>query len=410
MIRAADRLHRTQRPTVRTAPPPNWCPGYPIWHRRAMGTWNGIDLITLELAGHGLRLRPLVESDAATVHAGMQADSLHEFLQGIPRPYTEADAHSYVTHGAHATRRAGTGFDSAVEEQHSGRMVGAASLRLPLGREVRAELGYTIYPLSQGHGYAAAAARLLAGWTFGQGLPGAMIRCVVRNLAAAKTALNAGFRFEGIARASRSWPGGIADTAQLGRTSTDRDGPIPPAFPALPTSGLTDGVVQLRALDDRDAEALLEDITNVESRRWALVDPGDVTLEWARSDAAVRRLDWLVGRQATMAIVDVESGRTAGTMTLRRSGPPGVGGIGYGIVPAFRGRAFTARALRLVRPWALTAGGFHRLELGAKQENVASQKAAVAGGFVPDGVRQERLRNLDGSYSDEVRFVSLSAV
>jgi RimJ/RimL family protein N-acetyltransferase len=76
--------------------------------------------------------------------------------------------------------------------------------------------------------------------------------------------------------------------------------------------------------------------------------------------------------------------------------------------PAFRGRGYTARALRLLVPWAFGPGGFARLELGAKTENVASQRAAVAAGFEPDGVRAGRLRNPDGSYSDEVRFALIN--
>lgn len=374
-----------------------------------MGTWNGIDLTTLELTGHGLRLRPLSTADAPTIHAGMQDEAMHTFLQGVPSPYTESDALAYVADGGQAGRRAGTGFESAVEEQHTGRMVGAASMRLPAAREVRAEIGYAIYPVTQGKGYAAATARLLAGWASGQGVSSVSIQCSVANLASAKTALNAGFRFEGVARAARAWPGGVADTAHFGRAAGDPDSPIAPSFPPLPEEGLTDGVVQLRPLDARDAAGLLEEMTNPESRRWALVDPGELTLEWAGADATARRLDWLVGRMATMAIVNVASGHTAGTMTLRKSGPPGIGGIGYGILPAFRGRAFTARALRLIRGWALTDGGLHRLELGAKRGNVASQKAAVSGGFVHDGIRQERLRNLDGTFCDEVRYMSLTA-
>jgi hypothetical protein len=38
---------------------------------------------------------------------------------------------------------------------------------------------------------------------------------------------------------------------------------------------------------------------------------------------------------------------------------------------------------------------------------VASQRAALAGGFQPDGVRAERLRDPDGTFSDEIRFASL---
>jgi RimJ/RimL family protein N-acetyltransferase len=55
-------------------------------------------------------------------------------------------------------------------------------------------------------------------------------------------------------------------------------------------------------------------------------------------------------------------------------------------------------------PWAFDVAGFARLELGAKAWNVASQRAALRAGFEPDGVRAARLRNPDGSFSDEVRF------
>jgi RimJ/RimL family protein N-acetyltransferase len=120
--------------------------------------------------------------------------------------------------------------------------------------------------------------------------------------------------------------------------------------------------------------------------------------------AARAGLDWLVGAIARLAIVDVGSGATAGFVDLRRVGPPQVGGVGYTVHPSFRGRGITARSLRLLTAWAFGAGRFARLELGAKAGNVASQRAAVSGGFEPDGVRQRRLRNPDGSFSDEMRF------
>jgi RimJ/RimL family protein N-acetyltransferase len=105
-----------------------------------------------------------------------------------------------------------------------------------------------------------------------------------------------------------------------------------------------------------------------------------------------------------MSIVDVATGSIAGNMQLRKVGPPSIAGVGYGVHPAFRGRGYTARALRLLAAWAFADGGFARLELGAKQDNVASQRAAASGGFEPDGVRRARLRNPDGTFSDEVRF------
>jgi RimJ/RimL family protein N-acetyltransferase len=109
-----------------------------------------------------------------------------------------------------------------------------------------------------------------------------------------------------------------------------------------------------------------------------------------------------------MAIVDERTGRYAGDISLRQAGPPQVGEFGYAVHPDFRGRGYTTRALRLVTAWAFETGGFVRLELGAKAGNVASQKAASNAGYQSDGVAAARLRNPDGSFSDEVRFALTS--
>jgi len=93
---------------------------------------------------------------------------------------------------------------------------------------------------------------------------------------------------------------------------------------------------------------------------------------------------------------------------LRSSGPPNVGGLGYAVHPRFRGRGFTSRALRLLSAWAFAEAGFDRLELGAKTDNVASQRAAEAAGFVREGVWRSRLRNPDGTFSDETRYALIN--
>jgi RimJ/RimL family protein N-acetyltransferase len=117
---------------------------------------------------------------------------------------------------------------------------------------------------------------------------------------------------------------------------------------------------------------------------------------------------WLVGTVAEFAMVDGATGRVAGSIRLRRSGPPQVGGIGYVVHPDFRGRGYTTRALRLLVPWAFEVAGYARLELGAKVGNEASLRAAAAAGFEPDGRRQGRLRNADGSFSDELRYALIN--
>jgi RimJ/RimL family protein N-acetyltransferase len=107
-------------------------------------------------------------------------------------------------------------------------------------------------------------------------------------------------------------------------------------------------------------------------------------------------------------MIDIASGRFAGEILLRKAGPPQVGGIGYVVHPAFRGRGYTARALRLLVPWAFDVADYARLELGAKPGNVASLRAAANAGFEPDGTRARRLRNPDGTFSDEIRYVKIN--
>jgi RimJ/RimL family protein N-acetyltransferase len=130
--------------------------------------------------------------------------------------------------------------------------------------------------------------------------------------------------------------------------------------------------------------------------------------EESRHMAARAGLDWLIGSAAVFAVTDVASGRLAGVVRLRLPGPPQVGLIGYVVHPAFRGRGFAGRALRLLVPWAFETAGFARLELGAKVDNAASLRAAAAAGFTPDGIRRGRLRNPDGSFGDEQRYELLN--
>jgi RimJ/RimL family protein N-acetyltransferase len=106
----------------------------------------------------------------------------------------------------------------------------------------------------------------------------------------------------------------------------------------------------------------------------------------------------------SLLICDAATGAGAGILGLRRFGPPGVVALGYGVLPEFRGRSFTSRALTLLAGWAFDRTEIARLELGCKLANVASARAAVAAGFVQEGRRAGRLRNPDGSYSDELVF------
>jgi len=285
-----------------------------------------------------------------------------------------------------------------------------ASAALRLGNDP--EIGYWVAGDAQGRGYAAEATKALAEWAFGAGLPRVTLLCDVGNIASARVALRAGFRFEGISR--NAYIGGgfgavperRADHARFARLADDPPGPVPHAFPPPPEPGLEDGVIRLRPVRAEDAAALAESEDEL-TVRWNFFGAPRTPEELAVV-ARRARLDWLVGGVAFFAIVDLATGRVAGSVQLRKAGPPQVGGVGYVVHPQFRGRGYTTRALRLLAPWAFEVADFARLELGAKLGNEASLRAAASAGWETDGIRRARLRNADGTFSDERRYALIN--
>lgn len=372
-----------------------------------MGRFRGVELDDLELTGERLLLRPWRRADAGRLHAIMQDPTMNRFL-ALPTPYSREDADQWVGRLGDEGRREGTGLGCAVVERASGRLIGSAVIRL----NGDPEIGYWVAPDARGAGYAGEATRVLSAGGFRLGLPRIQLLCDVRNLASARTAMSAGFRFEGVARDGRLG-GGIgtvpelrADVARFARLADDPPGPIRYAFAPLPRSGLTDGVLRLRTLRASDAAEVAETDDDL-TLRWSFTGAAHSAQE-SRHMAARAGLDWLTGSVAAFAVCDVASGRLAGLVRLRLPGPPQVGLIGYVVHPAFRGRGYASRAIRLLVPWAFETAGFARLELGAKVDNAASLRAAAAAGFTPDGIRRRRLRNPDGSFSDEQRYELLN--
>ena len=364
-----------------------------------MGSWNGVELDGLVLHSGRLTLRPWQPSDAPQVQAIMADERVPRYLT-VPQPYTTEDAVSFVTgHGA-AGRADGSRLDCAIAENVSGRVVGSATLQLAVAGG--GEIGYWVGTADWGHGYATEATRTLARFGFGNGLPRIQIRCAVANAASAALALRAGFAFETVSRARLAGRAGrLVDAAVFVRTATDPDQPIEPCWPALAT--LTDGVVILRQIDPDDWPVLLAEANNEAAREWGF--GGEPMTEAAAIDLAARAgLDRLVSRHTSLLVCDAASGAGAGGIGLRWEGPPGVVGLGYGVLPEFRGRGFTSRALRLLSDWAFGQTPIVRLELGCKVANLASARSAEAAGFVREALMAGRLKNPDGSYSDEIGF------
>ncbi|GAA2155582.1 hypothetical protein GCM10009826_16760 [Humibacillus xanthopallidus] len=210
------------------------------------------------------------------------------------------------------------------------------------------------------------------------------------------------------ARARHGW---IMDTYLLRQPG---DAPAPahagPSFMAFPDVAswepLTDGVVTVRPLTAADWPVLLAESNNDESLKWGF-DGRPLTEAEARHKTAEAVREWRRGRVARFVIADADSGAGAGVLMVIRMGPPGIGVVGYGVVPDFRGRGFTSRALTLVCGWVFAHTDIQRLELGHKVGNVASGKAAERAGFTREGVLVGRLPNPDGTRSDEVSYFLL---
>jgi RimJ/RimL family protein N-acetyltransferase len=367
-----------------------------------VGQFRGLELVDLKIASERLMLRPWRRSDAADLAAVMGTGAMHEFL-ALPDPYTDTDAAEFIGGDGQVERARGTGIECAVVEHATGRLVGGATLRLPFAMRP-ADIGYWIGPNARRRGFAVEVADALARWAYDRGVHRVELRVDVANLASARVAMRTGFGFEGVRRDGVRLGDGRHDLAVFVRTAEDLGTPVSPVFGPLPPGGLTDGVVCLREALPIDADGFEEQERDDLTRHTAGVNGLGPPRRAMERMLARARLDWLVGPAAPFTIVDVATNAFAGSLRMRLAGPPQVGGLGYAVHPAFRGRGYTARALKLVVPWAFEQGGFARLELGAKYDNVASQRAAIAGGFEPDGTMAARLRNADGSFSDEVRF------
>ncbi|HEV2888311.1 MAG TPA: GNAT family N-acetyltransferase, partial [Jatrophihabitans sp.] len=317
-----------------------------------MGQWSGIELEGLVLHSERLTLRPWQPGDAATVQAMLADERIHRHLL-LPWPYTASDARSFVTEHGLAGRVAGSRLDCAIAESSTGRLVGSATLELPQAgadRTASAEIGYWLAVPEWGRGYATEATRTLARFGLGNGLPRIQIRSEVPNAASAAVSLRAGFRFEAISRASLRGRDGPLDAAVFARTATDPDAPVEPAWP--PLAELSDGVVTLREAGPEDWPVLLAEANNDASLQWGF-SAQPMTEATARQRANWAGLGRLISPQnALLLICDAASGAGAGILILRQSGPPGVVAVGYGVVPEFRGRGFTTRALRLLADWA----------------------------------------------------------
>jgi RimJ/RimL family protein N-acetyltransferase len=159
---------------------------------------SAVDLPTVVLRTERLVLRPFRPEDAGAVFAACQDPETLRWLPQLPQPYTRADAETWVGRLAPAERADGRGLPVAIEA--GGQLVGSAGVHLRPSR-LGPEIGWWVAPEARRRGYAAEAARALAGWALALGAVRVHAFVDVGNTASAAVARRAGFRQEGRVRA-----------------------------------------------------------------------------------------------------------------------------------------------------------------------------------------------------------------
>jgi RimJ/RimL family protein N-acetyltransferase len=159
------------------------------------GTFPDISINTERLV-----LRPFDESDIEAF-AEMMNDEQVTAWTSVPQPYTEADAHAWITELAPAERTGGRGIVFAVTEFLTQRLVGIVHLQNTNWRVRSSEISYVIAPWARGEGYASEAALATAQWLFhDQKFERLELRTAADNPASQQVAQKIGCISEGVLR------------------------------------------------------------------------------------------------------------------------------------------------------------------------------------------------------------------
>jgi RimJ/RimL family protein N-acetyltransferase len=172
-------------------------------------------LTPVEITAGRLHLRPWLPYDAEAVFEACQDPLIQRFTR-VPSPYTRVDAERFVEHTSPEGWAAGTAAGFAVLDATTGALLASVGLQAVQLDAGRAEVGYWAAARARGQGVTGEAVAALCRWGFGAlGLHRITCLAELSNVASQRTALRAGFRFEGVARgAVASADGGRADAWQ----------------------------------------------------------------------------------------------------------------------------------------------------------------------------------------------------
>ncbi len=357
------------------------------------------------LRGKNVVLRSLRPDDADDLAAGCDDPLTQQFLPLLPGPYTREHALWWITEGAPARVESGE-WAYGYADPTTDRLIGGGGGKR-LGDGV-AEIGYWVAPWARRRGIATEAARLLATHVLSQpGIERLILHTQLENSASQRVALASGFSREGVERAGGGRRDGSRhDLIVWSRLRTDSGDPTPRQLPDVPGGELTDGVVTLRPLLAADAEDTftLRSLPDVVATS---VPPVAKAFDTIAETCARAQSGWLAGQRADFTIRDAATGAYTGEIGLyywESSIQQAM--TGYSLMPQWRGRGYTTRAVTLLADWAFSIG-IARLIAGTAADNVASHRVLQRAGFEREGYERSRLPGPDGTRIDNIQWALL---
>jgi RimJ/RimL family protein N-acetyltransferase len=171
--------------------------------------------------------------------------------------------------------------------------------------------------------------------------------------------------------------------------------------PAIEPPTLAGGGITLRPPRPDDADAVTAACQDAEIQRWMGV-PSPY-----RREHAVAWLDGGPARartgEAVNLLIDLDDGTLAGSVSLVEIDPDGGRGeIGYWVASHLRGRGIAARAVLLLRDWAVAELRLRTIEILVHGDNAPSRRVAERCAFTETGELRNAPRKPD---PDEPRFV-----
>jgi RimJ/RimL family protein N-acetyltransferase len=343
------------------------------------------------------------------------SDPLTRRWTTVPDPYERRHARDFIASRRQEWERARwAGFAVEVD----GGFAGTVDLRLdsapgPYGRAACGALGFALGPWARGRGTTTLALRLLLPWAFDAlGLDVVHWHAEVGNWASRRVAWSVGFRVEGTVRGALPARGRRVD-GWVG--SLRRGDDLRPAHDWFDPPTLATGQAVLRAHQDEDDLAMVAACSDPLTQYWLPHLPTPYTARDARAHLEQIREEHATGNGLYWAVTTTPTGPLLGEIGLfgLARGVSRSGELGYWAHPDGRGTGMTTQAVRLAARHALLPRdvgglGLSRVLIRAADGNVASQRVAVAAGFVPTGRDRGAELLRDRTTADLLRFDLLS--